>query len=197
MVYPGRKPLPRGRPQWLPGPPGTALSGATSALSGTELPSRASTEWSRWPLDTRETSSSTTGVDGTTLSETSIDCSAELILTTRQPKGEVRASFWEQAISADITSSWDFFFSDYLAVCHFTLGEMRLLYLCFHWRRFIGQERIDNMFTNGTCCDVVEIPQPRMATAISRSPVRDIRDTVDLLRGFDQSAMLTSYRVWD
>ena len=49
----------------------------------------------------------------------------------------------------------------------------------------------------GHACDVVEIPQSRMATATSRLPVRDIRDTVNPLRGFDQSAMLTSYRVWD
>ena len=44
---------------------------------------------------------------------------------------------------------------------------------------------------------VVEIPQSRIATATSRPPVRDIRDTVNPPRGFDQSAMLTSYRVWD
>ena len=36
-----------------------------------------------------------------------------------------------------------------------------------------------------------------MATATSRPPARDIRDTVNPPRGFDQSAMLTSYRVWD
>ena len=36
-----------------------------------------------------------------------------------------------------------------------------------------------------------------MATATSRPPVRDIRDPVNPPRGFDQSAMLTSYRVWD
>ena len=33
--------------------------------------------------------------------------------------------------------------------------------------------------------------------ATSRPPVRDIRDTVNPLRGPDQSAMFTSYRVWD
>ena len=36
-----------------------------------------------------------------------------------------------------------------------------------------------------------------MATATSRPPAQDIRDTVNPPRGFDQSAMLTSYRVWD
>ena len=36
-----------------------------------------------------------------------------------------------------------------------------------------------------------------MATTRSRPPARDIRDTVNPQRGFDQSAMLTSYRVWD
>ena len=46
-------------------------------------------------------------------------------------------------------------------------------------------------------CDVVEIRQSRMATGTSRPPARDVRDTVDPPRGFDQSAMLTSYRVWD
>ena len=49
----------------------------------------------------------------------------------------------------------------------------------------------------GCVCDVVEIPQWRMATATSQPPARDIRDTMNPLRGFDQSAMLTSYRVWD
>ena len=48
----------------------------------------------------------------------------------------------------------------------------------------------------GRVCDV-EIQQSRMATATSRPPVRDIRDTVNPPRSFDQSAMLTSYRVWD
>ena len=48
-----------------------------------------------------------------------------------------------------------------------------------------------------TVCDVVEIPQSRIATATSRPPVQDIRDTVNPRRGFDQLAMLTSYRVWD
>ena len=45
--------------------------------------------------------------------------------------------------------------------------------------------------------DVVEIPQLRMATATLRPPARGIRDTVNPPRGFDQSAMLTSYWVWD
>ena len=49
----------------------------------------------------------------------------------------------------------------------------------------------------GRFCDVVEIPQSRMATTTSRPPAQDIRDTVNPPRGFDQSAMLTSYRVWD
>ena len=49
----------------------------------------------------------------------------------------------------------------------------------------------------GRVCDVMEILQSRLATATSRPPVRDIRDTVNPPRGFDQSAMLTSYRVWD
>ena len=49
----------------------------------------------------------------------------------------------------------------------------------------------------GRIRDVVEIPQSRIATAMSRPPVWDIRDTVNPPRGFDQSAMLTSYRVWD
>ena len=49
----------------------------------------------------------------------------------------------------------------------------------------------------GRVCDVMEIPQSRLATATSRPPARDIRDTVNPPRGFDQSAMLTSYRVWD
>ena len=49
----------------------------------------------------------------------------------------------------------------------------------------------------GRIRDVVEIPQSRMATATSRPPVRDIGDPVNPPRGFDQSAMLTSYRVWD
>ena len=47
----------------------------------------------------------------------------------------------------------------------------------------------------GHVCDVVKIPQLRMATAASRQPARDIRDTVNPQRGFDESAMLTSYRV--
>ena len=42
----------------------------------------------------------------------------------------------------------------------------------------------------------MEIPQSRMATASSQTSARDIRDTVNPPRGFDQSAMLTSYRVW-
>ena len=46
----------------------------------------------------------------------------------------------------------------------------------------------------GRVCDVVEIPQSRMATATSRPPARDIRDTVNPPRGFCQSAMLTSHR---
>ena len=49
----------------------------------------------------------------------------------------------------------------------------------------------------GRVCDVMEILQSRLATATSRPPARDIRDTVNPPRGFDQSAMLTSYRVWD
>ena len=49
----------------------------------------------------------------------------------------------------------------------------------------------------GRVCDVVEIPHSRMGTATSRLPARDIRDTVNPPRGFDQLAMLTSYRVWD
>ena len=50
----------------------------------------------------------------------------------------------------------------------------------------------------GRVCDVVEIPQSCMATtATSQPPARDIQDTVNPPRGFDQSAMLTSYRVWD
>ena len=49
----------------------------------------------------------------------------------------------------------------------------------------------------GRVCDVVEIPQSRMATATSRPPAGDIGDTVNPPKGFDQSAMLTSYRVWD
>ena len=54
------------------------------------------------------------------------------------------------------------------------------------------------MFTNGTCSwHGGEYPQSRMATTTSRPPVRDIRNTVNPPRGFDQSAMLTSYRVWD
>ena len=39
--------------------------------------------------------------------------------------------------------------------------------------------------------------QRNQPTATSRPPARDIRDTVNPPRGFDQSAMLTSYRVWD
>ena len=49
----------------------------------------------------------------------------------------------------------------------------------------------------GRVCDVMEILQSRLATATSRPPARDIRDTVNPPRGFDQSVMLTSYRVWD
>ena len=49
----------------------------------------------------------------------------------------------------------------------------------------------------GRVCDVMAILQSRLATATSRPPVRDIRDTVNPPRGFDQSAMLISYRVWD
>ena len=49
----------------------------------------------------------------------------------------------------------------------------------------------------GRVCDVMEILQSRLATATSRPPARDIRGTVNPTRGFDQSAMLTSYRVWD
>ena len=49
----------------------------------------------------------------------------------------------------------------------------------------------------GRVCDVVGIPQSRIATATSRPPARNIRDTVNPPRDFDQSAMLTSYRVWD
>ena len=48
----------------------------------------------------------------------------------------------------------------------------------------------------GCVFDVVDIPQLCMATVTSGVPVRDIRDTVNPPRGFDQSAMLTSYRVW-
>ena len=48
----------------------------------------------------------------------------------------------------------------------------------------------------GRVCHVVVIPQSRMATATSRPPARDIRDTVNPSSGFGQSAMLTSYRVW-
>ena len=49
----------------------------------------------------------------------------------------------------------------------------------------------------GRVCDVMEILQSRLATTTSRPPARDIRDTVNPPRGFDQSAMFTSYRVWD
>ena len=49
----------------------------------------------------------------------------------------------------------------------------------------------------GHVCDVVEIPQSLMATATSGPPLGNIRDTVNPPRGFDQSAMFTSYRVWD
>ena len=49
----------------------------------------------------------------------------------------------------------------------------------------------------GRVCDVMEILQSRLATAMSQPPARDIRDTVNPPRDFDQSAMLTSYRVWD
>ena len=49
----------------------------------------------------------------------------------------------------------------------------------------------------GRVCDVVVIPQSRMATATSRPLARDIRDTVNQSSGFGQSAMLTSYRMWD
>ena len=58
------------------------------------------------------------------LSVTFIDCSAELILTRRQPKGKRRASLWEHTISAEISFSRYFFLlSDNLAVCHFIWGE--------------------------------------------------------------------------
>ena len=46
----------------------------------------------------------------------------------------------------------------------------------------------------GRVRDVEEIPQSRMATAKSRLPVRDIRDTVNPPRGFDQSAMHSADR---
>ena len=49
----------------------------------------------------------------------------------------------------------------------------------------------------GRVCDAVEIPHSRIATSTSRPPARDIRDTVNPPRGFDQSAMLTSYLLWD
>ena len=49
----------------------------------------------------------------------------------------------------------------------------------------------------GCVCGVMEILQSRMATATSQLPVRDIQDTVNPPRGFDQSEMLTSSRVWD
>ena len=57
-------------------------------------------------------------------------------------------------------------------------------------------ERRKAMFTNGTClCR-------RADSTIAHGnhnvwpPVRDIRDIENPSRGFDQSAMLTSYRVW-
>ena len=53
------------------------------------------------------------------------------------------------------------------------------------------------MFTNGTRLWRHGDSTIALATATSRPPVRDIRDTVNPPRGFDQSAMLTSYRVWD
>ena len=46
-------------------------------------------------------------------------------------------------------------------------------------------------------CDIVEIPQSRMATTASRPPVRYIRDTAKPRMDFDQSVVLTSYRVLD
>ena len=49
----------------------------------------------------------------------------------------------------------------------------------------------------GRVCDIMKIPQSRMATATSRPAVWDIRDTVNLPRGSDQSAMLNSNWVWD
>ena len=49
----------------------------------------------------------------------------------------------------------------------------------------------------GRVCDVVDIPQSRMATATSGPSVRDIWETGNQPRGFDQSAMLISYRVCD
>ena len=38
---------------------------------------------------------------------------------------------------------------------------------------------------------------PRLCMAKWRLPLRDLRDNLNPRRGFDQSAMLTSYRVWD
>ena len=72
-------------------------------------------------------------------------------------------------------------------------------------RRFIDRERGLVMFTNeARVWDVVEIPQSRMATGTLRPPARDIRDNWNPPGGggggggrVDQSAMLTSYRVYD
>ena len=43
-------------------------------------------------------------------------------------------------------------------------------------------------------CDVMEILQSHTATATSRPPTRDILDTANPPRDFDQSVMLTNYR---
>ena len=48
----------------------------------------------------------------------------------------------------------------------------------------------------GRVCDV-DFPQSRMVATTSWPLVGDIRDTVNPPRGFDQSAILISYRVWD
>ena len=45
--------------------------------------------------------------------------------------------------------------------------------------------------------DVVEIPQSCMASAMSRLPVGDIWEFVSPPKGFDQSAMLLSYQMWE
>ena len=49
----------------------------------------------------------------------------------------------------------------------------------------------------GRVSDVVKIPQSCMATAASRPPYPYIRDIVNSPSGFDQSAMLASYRLFD
>ena len=72
-----------------------------------------------------------------------------------------------------------------------------ITHFSFNWSRFIHRERRNAMFTSGMCLwrrgdFTIAHDDRNVTTACSRHPGH-----CESVGGFDQSAMLTSYRVWD